>query len=228
MTLQQRNRLRLIMTVLLLALTAMTLLFRFRLGSLAEQLVITHVDNQASDAINLAIAEQLSDGEIEYDRIVDIQKDQSGNVTAVQINTQEVNRLKTSVLTRLDEKLSQLSLEQISIPAGSVIWPELFSGKGPSVPVRVLAARTSDADFRSSFSQAGINQTLHIITVDIQVVITVLTWGGTVEVPVQTSVVAAQTVIVGTVPAAYFQMEDSYGSETGDFAPDGDFEGSQP
>lgn len=215
MTLQQRNRLRFTIAILLICLTAFTLLFRFRLGPMAEKLVITHVDNQASDAINLAIAEQIADGEIDYERMVTIQKDSKGNVTAVQTNIEEVNRLKTTVLFRVDEKLEQLSLEQLGVPAGSVAWPELFSGKGPDIPVRVLAVRTSDAEFHSSFSDAGINQTLHSITIDIHVVITVLTWTGTIEVPVKTSVVAAQTVIVGTVPTTYFGMEEGYGSETG-------------
>ncbi len=215
MTLQQRNKLRVTIAILLVCLTAFTLLFRFRLGPMAEKLVITHVDNQASDAINLAIAEQIADGEIDYDRMVRIEKDEQGNVTAVQTNIEEVNRLKTTVLFRVDEKLEQLSLEKLSVPAGSVVWPELFSGKGPAIPVRVLAARTSDAEFHSSFSGAGINQTLHSITIDIHVVITVLTWTGTIEVPVKTSVVAAQTVIVGTVPTTYFGMEEKNGSETG-------------
>lgn len=215
MTWQQRQQLRVGLAVLLVCVTAFSLLFRFRLGPMAEKLVITHVDNQASDAINLAIYEQIADGQIEYDRIVHIEKDSKGNVTALRTNMEEVNRLKTSVLLRVDEKLEQLSVEQLSVPAGSVVWPEMFSGKGPKIPVRVIATRTSDAEFLSSFSSAGINQTLHSIHIEIYVVITVLTWSGTVEVPVKTSVVAAQTVIVGTVPTTYFGMEEEHGSKDG-------------
>ena len=208
MTHAQRNRLRLIVAVTVIVVSGLTLLFRFRLAPMAEQLIETQVDNQASDAINAAIADQIAEGEFDYDRMVTIEKDTSGNVTAIRTNIGELNRLKTSVLQRMDEELEQLSMEQLGVPIGSVLLPELLSGRGPLVPVRVLAVRTSDASFRNSFQSAGINQTLHSIYIDIHVCITILTWTGTSEINVDSAVVAAETVIVGTVPTTYFGMEE--------------------
>ncbi len=208
MTHAQRNRLRLIVAVTVIIISGLTLLFRIRLAPMAEQLIETQVDNQASDAINAAIADQIAEGEFDYERMVTIEKDASGNVTAIRTNIGELNRLKTSVLKRMDEELEQLSMEQLGVPIGSVLLPELFSGRGPLVPVRVLAVRTSDASFRNSFQSAGINQTLHSIYIDIHVCITILTWTGTSEINVDSAVVAAETVIVGTVPTTYFGMEE--------------------
>ena len=139
---------------------------------------------------------------------LDVKSDSKYDEEYVFGNMEEINRLKSAVLRRVDEKLEQLSWEQLGVPIGSVLLPELFSGRGPDIPVRVLAVRTSDAVFRNEFSEAGINQTLHIITIDIHVVITVLTWTGTRDIPVDSAVIAAQTVIVGTVPATYFGMEE--------------------
>ena len=208
MTHAQRNRLRLIVAVTVILVSGLTLLFRVRLAPMAEQLIETQVDNQASDAINAAIADQIAEGEFDYERMVTIEKDASGNVTAIRTNIGELNRLKTSVLQRMDEELEQLSMEQLGVPIGSVLLPELLSGRGPLVPVRVLAVRTSDASFRNSFQSAGINQTLHSIYIDIHVCITILTWTGTSEINVDSAVVAAETVIVGTVPTTYFGMEE--------------------
>lgn len=208
MTHAQRNRLRLIVAVTVILVSGLTLLFRVRLAPMAEQLIETQVDNQASDAINAAIADQIAEGEFDYDRMVTIEKDANGNVAAIRTNIGELNRLKTSVLQRMDEELEQLSMEQLGVPIGSVLLPELFSGRGPLVPVRVLAVRTSDASFRNSFQAAGINQTLHSIYIDIHVCITILTWTGTSEINVDSAVVAAETVIVGTVPTTYFGMEE--------------------
>ena len=208
MTHAQRNRLRLIVAVTVIVVSGLTLLFRIRLAPMAEQLIETQVDNQASDAINAAIADQIAEGEFDYDRMVTIEKDANGNVAAIRTNIGELNRLKTSVLQRMDEKLEQLSMEQLGVPIGSVLLPELLSGRGPLVPVRVLAVRTSDASFRNSFQAAGINQTLHSIYIDIHVCITILTWTGTSEINVDSAVVAAETVIVGTVPNTYFGMEE--------------------
>ena len=208
MTHAQRNRLRLIVAVTVILVSGLTLLSRIRLAPMAEQLIETQVDNQASDAINAAIADQIAEGEFDYDRMVTIEKDANGNVAAIRTNIGELNRLKTSVLQRMDEELEQLSMEQLGVPIGSVLLPELLSGRGPLVPVRVLAVRTSDASFRNSFQSAGINQTLHSIYIDIHVCITILTWTGTSEINVDSAVVAAETVIVGTVPTTYFGMEE--------------------
>ncbi len=208
MTLAQRDRIRSILTVVLLLTVGLTLLFRLRLAPMAEQLIATQVDNQASDAINAAIDEQITSGEIDYARMISVEKDAQGNVTALHTNIAEINRLKTSILKRVDEKLENLSMEELSVPIGSVLLPELLSGRGPKIPVRVLAVRTSDAVFGSSFESAGINQTKHSIMIDIHVVITILTWTGTQEIAVDSSVVAAETVIVGTVPTTYFGMEE--------------------
>lgn len=208
MTFEQRNRIRLIFAVAVFVTTALTLLFRLRLAPMAERLLSTQVDNQASDAINAAIGEQIADGSIDYDRIITIEKDANGNVSAIRSNMAEINRLKSEILTRLDARLTNLSIEQLGVPLGSILLPELFSGRGPKIPVRVLAVRTSDAVFRNSFTDAGINQTLHRINIDIHVDITILTWTGTQEIAVDSAVAVAETVIVGTVPTTYFGMED--------------------
>ena len=208
MTLHRRDHLRFLLAMTLIFMGIASLIFRSHLAPVAEELICTQVDNQASDVINAAIAVHLASGEITYDRMVSMEKDLQGRVTAVRTNVAEVNRLKTSVLAQVDTMLTQMSTEQLSIPIGSVILPEFFSGKGPYIPVRILAVRSSDAVFRNEFSEAGINQTLHRITIDIHVKITILTWSGTLEIPVDSAVLAAETVIVGTVPTTYFGMED--------------------
>ncbi len=194
--------------IIVIFMSVMTMLFRYQLAPIAQELIKTQVDNQASDAINEAIGEQIDSGEIAYDKMVSVDKGANGSVAAVRTNIAEINRLKTGVLKRVDERLENLSEEKLSVPMGNVLLPELLSGEGPQIPVRVLAVRTSDAVFRNSFDSAGINQTLHRITIDIHVVITVMTWTGTMQIAVDSAVVAAETVIVGTVPTTYFGMED--------------------
>ncbi len=208
MTLEQRNRLRLLAAAILVALAGFTLLLRQRFAPMAEELVITQVDNQASAAINEAIQEQIEIGELDYERMIFTEKDSAGNVTALRANIAGINRLKTEILHRVDEKLLDLSVEELGVPIGSVLLPELFSGRGPNLAVRVLAVRTSDAVFHNEFAAAGINQTIHRITIDINVTITILTLAGTQDVAVDSSVIAAETVIVGRVPATYIGLEE--------------------
>lgn len=208
MTLEQRDRFRLLIAAALVVVVGFTLLLRQRFAPMAEELVITQVDNQASAAINDAIEEQIESGEIDYDRMILTEKDAAGNVTALRADIAGINRLKTTILNRVDERLLDLSVEELGVPIGSVLLPELFSGRGPNLAVRVLAVRTSDAVFHNEFLAAGINQTLHRITIDINVTITILTLAGTQDVAVDSSVIAAETVIVGQVPATYIGLEE--------------------
>ena len=209
MSREQRNRLRLWIAIVVAIVSLISLYFRMSLTPVAERLIATQVDNQASDAINLAIGEQVAMGDIAYDRMVSIEKNGDGTVAAVRTNIVEINRLKSEILQRVDRKLNMLSTEELRVPFGSVFLPELFSGEGPSMFIRVLAVRTSDAVFRNSFQSAGINQTLHQIFIDIHVNITILTWSGVQEIAVDSAVLAAETVIVGTVPTTYFGMEET-------------------
>lgn len=134
MTLEQRDRFRLLAAAALVVLVGFTILLRQRFAPMAEELVITQVDNQASAAINDAIQDQIESGEIDYERMIITEKDTAGSVTALHANIAGINRLKTEILNRVDERLLDLSVEELGVPLGSVILPELFSGCGRILP----------------------------------------------------------------------------------------------
>ncbi len=181
------------------------LLFRSRLYPVAEDLAQTQVKNATSDLINDAIDHQIETGNIQYDRIVFFEKDLNGRITALKTNMGEVNRLKTQTLNLINDEILALDASDIGLPVGSLIFPEIFSGKGPIIPVRVLSIRNSDAAFLSGFSEAGINQTLHQLSMDVSVDVTVLILGKTASFTVASTVVVAETIIVGDVPNTFLQ-----------------------
>lgn len=196
---KRRRRRRLILAAALLAAT-LILLLKFRWQPMVRTLVAVQIDNEASNCIVDAINAQIDAGSIRYDDIITIQTDASGHVTALQTNLGEINRLKMEILRKIGESLQEMSVEQLSVPVGNVIAPSLLSGVGGFVPVKLVALRTSGADFESSFTQAGINQTLHQISLNVRIHVTVLTPAGEMDVPVSVVMPVAQTVIVGQVP----------------------------
>ena len=78
--------------------------------------------------------------------------------------------------------------------------------------MHILSIRNSDATFASNFSQAGINQTLHQLTMVVSVDVAILVLGQTSNFTVNSEVVVAQTVIVGDVPNMFLNTGGSYGS----------------
>lgn len=198
---------RVILLLLLVFVVAIVImrLFRIRYHDSILALAETQVRNSTSDLINDSIDNQIETGNIQYDRIVYFEKDLDGRITALKTNMSEVNRLKTSILNLINDEILALDTTDISIPIGSLILPEFFSGRGPGIPVQILSIRNSDASFKSYFTEAGINQTLQQLTMDVSVDVSVLVLGKTESFTVNSQVVVAETIIVGHVPDTFFQ-----------------------
>ena len=207
-----RSVFRFLLILIVVCSTAFFML-RSRYQGVIRDLARTQVMNTTSDLTNDAIAKQMADGIIQYDRIVYFEKDLEGRITALKTNMSEINRLKTDILNIINDEILALDTTDIGIPMGSLILPELLSGKGPAVPVHILSIRNSDAVFSSAFSQAGINQTLHQITMEVSVDVSVLVLARTENFTVNSEVVVAETVIVGDVPQTYLQTGGNYGPQ---------------
>lgn len=198
---------RFIMVVFVMCLLLLMGLISFRkkyteaIRSLAQ----TQVKNATSDLINDAIDHQMENGHIQFDRIVYFEKDLDGRITALKTNINEVNRLKTDTLNVINDEILALDASDIGIPFGSLVFPELFSGKGFTIPVHILSIRNSDASFESSFVEAGINQTLQKLTMHVSVDVAILVLGRTESFTVSSEVVVAETIIVGLVPNTFLQ-----------------------
>lgn len=210
------RRIRAIFRLTVVLMTATMILFlmmRSRYRDVIRELAETQVKNTTSDLTNDAIAKQIADGVIQYDRIVYFEKDLDGRITALKTNMSEVNRLKTDILNIINDEILALDTSDIGIPLGSLFLPELFSGKGPVIPVHILSIRNSDASFASNFSQAGINQTLHQLTMFVSVDVAILVLGQTGSFTITSEVVVAETVIVGDVPNTFLQTGGNYEPE---------------
>ncbi len=202
------------MLFLAAVLACVFFILRSRFQAVIRELARTQVMNSTSDLTNDAIAKQMADGIIQYDRIVYFEKDLDGRITALKTNMSEVNRLKTDILNIINDEILALDTSDIGIPMGSLFLPEFFSGKGPAIPVHILTIRNSDAAFSSKFSQAGINQTLHQLIMQVNVDVSVLVLAKTESFSVSSEVVVAETVIVGDVPQTYLQTGGNYGAQT--------------
>lgn len=199
------SRLFRILCAILVICLILLALFRMKYGGTIRSLAETQVCNTTSDLINDAIDDQIENGNIQYDRIVYFEKDLNGRITALKTNMSEVNRLKTDILNIINDEILAIDTSDIGIPTGSLFLPEFLSGRGPEIPVRILSIRNSDASFASYFSEAGINQTLHQLTMNISVDVSILVLGKHESFTVSSQVVVAETIIVGNVPDTFLQ-----------------------
>ena len=194
--------------------TILLVLFRIKFHGTIRSLAETQVKNTTSDLINDAIDRQIDVGNIQYDRIVYFEKDLNGKITALKTNMSEVNRLKTSILNIINDEILAMDTTDLGIPLGSLILPEMMSGKGPQIPVQILSISNSDASFESHFTEAGINQTLQKLIMNISVDVAILVLGRAENFTVSSQVVVAETIIVGQVPDTLLQGGGFIGGKT--------------
>lgn len=204
------RRILLLLFLLLVAVMILFFFFRNKYLTVITQLAQTQVKNATSDLINDAIDKQIRDGIIQYDRMVYFEKDLEGKITALKTNMSEVNRLKTDLLNLINDEILSMDSDHLGIPLGNFFVPEIFAGKGPEIPVQILTIRNSEADFFSEFSQAGINQTLQKLNMQVSVDVAVLVLGKVNNFTISSHVVIAETVIVGQVPEMFLQTGGIY------------------
>ena len=208
---------RRILRILIVAVvigSLLLILFRTKFHDTIRSLAETQVKNTTSDLINDAIDRQIDVGNIQYDRIVYFEKDLNGKITALKTNMSEVNRLKTSILNIINDEILAMDTTDMGIPLGSLILPEMMAGRGPHIPIQILSISNSDASFQSHFTEAGINQTLQKLTMEISVDVAILVLGKAENFTVSSQVVVAETIIVGQVPDTLLQGGGYYGSKT--------------
>ncbi len=196
-----RMRTRFLLLALVLGLV---LYLRFGWLPTVRELVIMEVDNETSDLINEAVDAYIAQGQLRYDDLVTLERAADGSVAAARIDLAAANQMKSVVLRELDERVPVRIRENVDIPIGNALFPALLSGRGGSLPVRVVSLRSTNAELESGFTAVGINQTLHTLSLRVEVDLLLLTPVGLLSRQVCCSVPAAQTILLGDVPSALF------------------------
>ena len=189
--------------ILLALLALLFYLFFARLQPLMGELAVSRVSNCATKLVTAAVSDTVQSGAVDYDRLVTLEKDDSGKVTALKSNMAEFNRLQTIIDGEILDRLSEVPLSTLSVPLGTLTGITLLSGRGPSVSVQMQSVGSSTSKFENEFSSAGINQTKHRIVLNVDVRVSVLLPGIKTSTTVSNSYVIAETVIVGSVPDTY-------------------------
>ena len=201
----KRRRRRLALVGLLLLMIGSVVLLQLRIAPTLRRIAENQVVNAASDAIFRA-ARQLQTGSVDYSRIIGLEKDETGRIAALTTDMQQVAKLKSEVLAFLDEEISNMDDEALSVPVGSLLFPTFFAGRGFSIPVRVLALNSTNADFYSSIESVGINQSVQQIRITFTISLSFLTPVGISDTDVTSDVLAAQTILLGDVPESYLYL----------------------
>lgn len=112
----------------------------------------------------------------------------------------KMNELKAVIIQDVQSKLGGDSHKDVGVPIGTLLGSDFLHGRGPDIPLRLTLSGNINADFKSSFESAGINQTKHQIYLNIHTSVYSFIPGFATTTEVDTNFPVAETIIVGEVP----------------------------
>lgn len=200
-----RRRVRLGIVLPLLFLLFIFYSMETRLAPLVLKFAEVRAQGIATKAITRVINEEVIPS-ISYESLVKIDKDSSGRVAVMQANMVEINRVLATAVSAIQDEIGQIREIKVQIPLNQVLGAELFLNIGPRITAYVTAVGTVQGTVTEDFQEAGINQTRHVVYIDIafQMHIVVPFVRSTKE--VHTRLPVAQAIIVGGVPGTYVKI----------------------
>ena len=145
-------------------------------------------------------------GNYKYEDISNIIRDEQGNIKMIQMNVITVNAITSDVAIKIQQELNNYKSGEFYIRLGTFTGTKILAGRGPNVPIKMSTIGNVDTELVSQFSQAGINQTLHRIYLNVSCTVTVLTPFDSIDQKITNQVLIAEAVIVGEVPETYYNL----------------------
>lgn len=198
-----RQRVLIWLTVIFTLLLALTVAVVLHMKPVVVDLATARTSNAVNRIVVAAVNDAVDSGRIDYEQLVDFDKDAEGHVTALRSNMAAFNRLQASIADDILQRMAEVSSTDLAIPIGTLTGSPLLAGRGPCLRVRMQFVGTATARFDNQFSSAGINQTRHRIILDVDVHVSILLPGLTTYTKVSNEISVAETVIVGGVPETY-------------------------
>ncbi|NPV42969.1 MAG: sporulation protein YunB [Firmicutes bacterium] len=196
--------LSLIITVMILLLILFYLIEK-NLGptllAIAEARARIIATETINDAINKKIARN-----VQYKDLISVHKSIKGEVSLIQINITEINRLKSETALYVADSLKEITMNEIGIPIGQITGSNILANFGPSIKFSILPVGTVEVDISEAFEEAGINQTRHKVFIDVKTWVRIAVPLVSSSIQVSTHIPIAETIIVGNVPETILNL----------------------
>ena len=153
--------------------------------------------------ISETVSRVLSEIDLGYRDMVDIQTDTQGQVTYVNTNVLAINIIKFTLTNQIQQALNECQRQLICIPLGTLTGNEFLLGRGPRITIQLDISNRIQMQILSEFTEAGINQTQHRIFLEITTSVSALIPWYTTSAQVVTDFLLAESIIVGKIPEAY-------------------------
>lgn len=212
----RRRRMVLILLFIMLAFALQSFIYiEKNLKPPLMNLAKVRIKQIATQSINSAITDRLSQG-ANYDKLIEWQRDNNGNVTSFVLNYAEHMRITADTVSTVQNQLLQLKRMPERIPLGQALGSALLASYGPEVPVKLVPMGSAQVTLNTRYENAGINMILVEVYIRIIAEVSVIIPFDTSPEVVQTEIPVTYVLVVGGTPMYYM---DNKGNPVGGSAP---------
>lgn len=159
----------------------------------------------AEQAVQRAVGRLFS--EVRYTDFIKLSRLEDGTISALESDMMRVNQLQAETSMAIQQAICDVDETEINIPLGSVTGNVLFAGMGPDLPVTLVPYGRTKVDFKSEFTEAGINQTHLEISLMAKSHVGIVMPTGRTTAEIETELPVVQTIIVGKIPENYVNID---------------------
>lgn len=167
--------------------------------------LITHSRAIVLGELNSAVSMAISEMPIDFNSVVTVFKNESGQVTSIETDSLTLNLFQIKVSEKLNSAVLSLKMREQKIPVGSLSGLIFLNGKGFGVPFRLSPLGMVNTEIKSEFTSAGVNQTRHRIVLRVATNVSAIIPTYSVNSEVVAEYTMAETIIVGVTPDFFLQ-----------------------
>lgn len=190
----------------LILLLAGFLYLNVQVSRVLEGLSAARVESIAASAMNNAILEILGSEEAQQ-ALLSIYSTELG-VYLLTANSARLNVVAADCAQAAQKRIAELGEQGVSIPFGTLTGIPTLANLGPKITLKFTPAGAVRSTFSSELRSAGINQTLHRITLTLHATLRVILPGQSYQLNIVAEAPIAESVIVGQVPNTYVNVEN--------------------
>lgn len=199
-----KRKMKIFLAVLLFVLIGATLYLNFVVNPVIIATSSAKVRSLSQRAVESVVWQVISNN-IVYDSLINIIRDEKGKIVTISSNSATINMLALELTDKAQNALSRMGATGVDIPIGSFSGMPIFTGRGPTINIKMLPIGTIYCKFNSTFTEAGINQTNHRIYLKVFSSVSVILPTANQVVETQTELMISESIIVGEIPDTYLK-----------------------
>ena len=164
---------------------------------------LIRTEKEGTIIINEAISKQVLNS-LNPDELFIISKNNNGDISSIDFNTQIVNRILTTSTNYIEDSLNNIDNGiYYYIPVGVALNKSYLSSLGPKIPVKLELVGSVSSTIKTKITNYGINNALMEVNLEVLVTLKVIIPFISKDIKINTSIPLIIKMINGKVPEYY-------------------------